>query len=127
MATQNKYDDMSALDALRYIKNGNLLLPDIQRKYVWNYHQIEDLFDSIVDGFPVGTCIMWKTTRAVLNEKKPNLYYFHRDFQKDKTKNERAPESFNDEVDYYVILDGQQRLTSLNIALSGSYTDYQGG
>lgn len=127
MATQNKYDDMSALDALRYIKNGNLLLPDIQRKYVWNYHQIEDLFDSIVDGFPVGTCIMWKTTRAVLNEKKPNLYYFHRDFQKDKTKNERAPESFNDEVDYYVILDGQQRLTSLNIALYGSYTEYKGG
>ena len=127
MATQNKYDDMSVLDALTYIKNGHLLLPDIQRKYVWNYQQIEDLFDSIVDGFPVGTCIMWKTTRAVLNEKKPNLYYFLRDFQKEKSKNEQAPESFKDEADYYIILDGQQRLTSLNIALYGSYTDYKGG
>lgn len=124
----NKYENMSALDALTLIKNGHLLLPDIQRKYVWNYHQIEDLFESIVDGFPVGTCIMWKTTRTVLNEKKPNLYYFLRDFEREKSKNEKAPEIFKDEAgSYYIILDGQQRLTSLNIALYGSYTEYKGG
>ena len=30
MGTKNKYEDMSALDALKYVKNRNILLPDIQ-------------------------------------------------------------------------------------------------
>lgn len=36
MATKNKFEDMSVLDALKYAKNQNMLLPDIQREYVWN-------------------------------------------------------------------------------------------
>ena len=127
MATQNKYKDMSALDALKYVKNCNMLLPDIQREYVWTYPEIEKLFESIVDEYPVGSCIIWKTTRANLNKEKPNLYYFIRDFVEKQSKNEKAPEFFNDETDYYVVLDGQQRITSLNIALFGSFTSYKGG
>lgn len=127
MATKNKFEDMSVLDALKYAKNQNLLLPDIQREYVWNYTEIEGLFESIVDEYPVGSCIMWKTSRKVLNEEKPNLYFFLRDFTQGKSKNEKAPEFFNDEQDYYIVLDGQQRITSLNIALYGSYTSYKGG
>lgn len=127
MATKNKFEDMSVLDALKYAKNQNMLLPDIQREYVWNYTEIEGLFESIVDEYPVGSCIMWKTSRKVLNEEKPNLYFFLRDFTQGKSKNEKAPEFFNDEQDYYIVLDGQQRITSLNIALYESYTSYKGG
>lgn len=129
MENQNKYEDMSVLDALNYIKNGNLLLPDIQREYVWSYHDIELLFESIVDGYPVGTCIMWKTTRIVINEKEPNLYYFHTDFSLAHPENRKAPEPLAEgkENNYYIILDGQQRLTSLNIAFNGSYTSFKGG
>jgi len=127
MATTNKYEDMSALKALEYAKNRNLLLPDIQREYVWEYEEIERLFESIVDDYPIGSCIFWKTNRKTINTEKPNLYYFIRDFQKNKTKNEKAPETLNDESDYYIVLDGQQRVTSLNIALYGSYTHYKGG
>lgn len=118
---------MSALDALNYVKNRNMLLPDIQREYVWKYWEIEKLFESIVDGYPVGSCILWKTSRANLNKEKPNLYYFLREFSEGKSKNEKAPEVFNDETDYYIVLDGQQRITSLNIALYGSYTSYRRG
>lgn len=127
MATKNKYEDMSVLDALNYVKNGNMLLPDIQREYVWDYWEIEKLFESIVDEYPVGSCIFWKTTKSNLNTEKPNLYYFLRNFAKDKSKNEKAPEVFSVETDYYIVLDGQQRITSLNIALFGSYTAFKGG
>ena len=127
MATKNKYEDMSVIDALKYAKNNTMVLPDIQREYVWSYQEVENLFESIVDDYPVGSCIMWKTTRNTLNKEKPNLYYFLRDFTKGKSKNEKAPEYFSDESDYYIVLDGQQRITSLNIALYGSFTSYKGG
>lgn len=118
---------MRVLDALKYVKNGNMLLPDIQREYVWTYPEIEKLFESIIDEYPVGSCIIWKTSRTNINTEKPNLYYFLREFHQGKSKNEKAPEVFSEETDYYIVLDGQQRITSLNIALYGSFTSYKGG
>jgi len=127
MPTSNKYEDMSALTALKYAKNKNLLLPDIQREYCWDINEIERLFESIVDDYPIGACIFWKANRKIINNDKPNLYYFLREFEKGKSKNEKAPEIIEEENDYFIVLDGQQRITSLNIALYGSYTYYKGG
>lgn len=127
MATVNKYDSMSALDALIRAKNRSMLLPDIQREYVWSIEDIEYLFESIIDDYPIGSCIFWKTNRKTINEERPNLYYFIRKFKKYETKNEKAPEVFSEEAEYFVVLDGQQRITSLNIALNGSYSYYKGG
>lgn len=127
MSISNKYEDMSALTALKYARERSLMLPDIQREYVWDISEIERLFESIVDEYPVGSCIFWKTNRKTINEEKPNLYYFLRDFKKEETKNEKAPEVIDEEGDYYIVLDGQQRITSMNIALYGSYTYYKGG
>jgi uncharacterized protein with ParB-like and HNH nuclease domain len=51
-----------------------------------------------------------------------------REFKETESKNDKAPVPIpGDEGDYYVVLDGQQRITSLNIALYGSYTNYKGG
>lgn len=127
MPTTNKYEDMSALEALDFARERNLLLPDIQREYVWDVFEIEALFESIVDEYPIGSCIFWKTNRNIINNDKPNLYYFFSKFEKEKTKNEKAPEVLTKECDYYIVLDGQQRITSLNIALNGSYKYYKGG
>ena len=127
MSTNNKYESMSVLTALKYAREGNLLLPDIQREYVWNYDAIESLFESIVDDYPIGSCIFWKTNRATINSEKPNLYRFISRFKKGETKNEKVPEVLSEENDYYIVLDGQQRITSLNIALYGEYTYYKGG
>lgn len=127
MQTSNKYEDMSALTALKYVKNKNILLPDIQREYVWDTDEIERLFESIIDNYPIGTYIFWKTNKKTINAEKPNLYYFVREYKKDDTKNEKAPEVLTDETDYFIVLDGQQRLTSMNIALNGSYTVFKGG
>lgn len=127
MADSNKYIDMSAKDALKLAKDRFLLLPDIQREYVWSMEDIEKLFDSIVDGYPIGSCIFWKTNKKTINDEKPNLYYFLREFKSGESKNEKSPEVFAEEGDYYIVLDGQQRVTSLNIALFGSYTSFKGG
>ena len=60
MPTTNKYEDMSALMALKYANQKNLMLPDIQREYVWDIQEIEALFESIVDEYPIGSCIFGK-------------------------------------------------------------------
>lgn len=127
MDEKNKYVDMSVKTALKLVKDGFLLLPDIQREYVWDMQDIEKLFESIVDGYPIGSCIFWKTNKNVINKLKPNLYFFIREYEQHKTKNVQLPEIINDDGDYYVVLDGQQRITSLNIAYFGSYTSFKGG
>ena len=127
MPEGNRYVDMSVVEALKLAKNHFLLLPDIQREYVWDMEDIEKLFESIADGYPIGSCIFWKTNKKTLNKTKPNIYYFISKFEKTRTKNEKASESFGEEGDYYIVLDGQQRITSLNIALFGDYTSYKGG
>lgn len=53
MPDSNKYIDMSAKEALKLAKDKYLLLPDIQREYVWSMESIEKLFESIVDGYPI--------------------------------------------------------------------------
>ena len=125
MASNNKYEDMSAFDALKLIKDEHMFLPDIQREYVWEPYEIENLFESIVDDYPIGSCIFWKTNKNILNEENPNLYYFLKRCRRNKnevTKNEKHISLFHEEGDYFIVLDGQQRLTSLNIALYGEYT-----
>ena len=127
MSDSNRYIDMSAKEALRLADEHFLLLPDIQREYVWNMVDIEKMFESILDGYPIGSLIFWKTNRKIINEENPNLYYFLKDFEQGKSKNDKAPEVFGKEGDYYIVLDGQQRVTSLNIALYGYFTCYRGG
>ena len=121
------FNDMSALKALNFIKHKTMLLPDIQREFVWEMSDIEKLFESIADGYPLGFCIFWKTSRKVLNQEQPNLYYFVTNFEHWKTKNEKSPDVYGDETDYYIVLDGQQRLTALNIALYGYYSEKKRG
>ena len=116
---------MSAFQALSLIASKHMLLPDIQREYVWLPEEIENLFESIVDDYPIGSCIFWKASKATLNEQNPNLYYFLETCKRNKsevTKNVKRESLFHEDGDYYIVLDGQQRLTSLNIALHGSYT-----
>lgn len=117
----SKYEDMSIFEVLDRINNHTMLLPDIQRDYVWNTEDVENLFESIVDNYPVGSCILWKTSKKIINEEKPNLYYFINNFKERETKNEKAPDVINLDEVYYIVLDGQQRITSINIALKGYF------
>ena len=78
---------------VKYIGLGEIGLPDIQRPFVWKNAKVRDLFDSMYKGYPVGYLLFWQNalvdaTRTI------------------GTDNKQKPPRL-------VIVDGQQRLTSL--------------
>lgn len=99
--------------------NRTTYLPAIQREYVWTPYQIEKLFDSLMCDYPINTFLFWKIREE--DKKKWTSYDFLRNYDYRKPHNEYANlDGVNNDI--YLVLDGQQRLTSLNIALRGSYT-----
>jgi len=102
---------------LDYI-NRTTFLPAIQREYVWDTDGIEKLFDSIMGDYPISSFLFWK----VREEKKDQwtAYKFFSDFNEEDPHNEEANFAGINK-DIYLVLDGQQRLTSLFIGLKGSY------
>ena len=102
---------------LEYI-NKTTYLPAIQREYVWEPDGIEKLFDSIMGNYPISSFLFWK-----IREEKKNLwtaYNFFSHFDKGDPHNVDANLAGVNQ-DIYLVLDGQQRLTSLYIGLKGSY------
>lgn len=90
--------DLSAL--LNYIDIGDIGLPDIQRPFVWANIKVRDLFDSMYRGFPVGYLLFWENgaangARAIGLDAKQHP------------------------VSNRLIVDGQQRLTSLYAVFRG--------
>lgn len=93
-------------------------LPAIQREYVWNPYQVEMLFDSLLNGYPINSFLFWK----IREERKKDWvsYDFIRNYDAEKPHNTEA--NLNGvNKDIYLVLDGQQRITSLYIGLMGSY------
>src|SRR5207302_10112104 len=93
--------------------------PGIQREFVWSRDQIEELFDSLMRGYPIGSFLFWEIEFA--NESGYDLYDFVADFDPRTPHNEPANLTGSDSV--IAILDGQQRLTAMNIAIRGSFTE----
>lgn len=106
--------------AIEGIQSNNYVLPAIQREFVWNAEQIERLFDSIMRGYPIGSFLFWQIDPDNLGEFQ--FYRFmDRYHQRDYKHNE--PISLVGKHDVIAVLDGQQRLTTLNIGLKGWYAD----
>jgi len=94
-------------------EEGGFWLPNIQRPFVWTEEQICRLFDSILREYPISTLLIWKTTSSIR----------HRKFI-DNWKDALRLSDFyvpEDTKKKCLVLDGQQRLQSLFIALCGSY------
>lgn len=118
------YKNKTIREILDDINCRRMYLPAIQRKYIWSEEQITRLMDSIMRDYPIGTFLFWKVKKKVINEMDYSLYEFIRDFhERDAYKNPQAPQPFPPESssdDIWAVLDGQQRLTSLYIALQGT-------
>lgn len=65
MASYEKTTIRSILDDINCRR---MYLPAIQRKYVWNEDQITRLMDSIMLNYPIGTFLLWKVKKKVVNE-----------------------------------------------------------
>ncbi len=95
---------MKIQEAVSDIRNKNLVLPEFQREYVWSREQAKQLLVSLTRKYPVGGLLFWKT------QKPPEL------------KNvDTIPERLGT---VQVILDGQQRLTTLYMLLTGEIPPY---
>lgn len=92
--------DYSLAKLLHDIEFGDIGLPDIQRPFVWSSARVRDLFDSMYKGFPVGYLLFWA------NDELAGTKQIGTD-----GKQHRVPR--------LLIVDGQQRLTSLYAVLRG--------
>lgn len=95
-----KYIPFSVSQLTSAIDSGALALPDIQRPFVWPQSKVRDLLDSMYRGFPVGQVMFWQTgaepgVKQIGTDSKPMSVPFH------------------------LIVDGQQRLTSLYAVMLG--------
>lgn len=116
----SKYQSISVMDAMNNIATHKYLLPAIQRKFVWSMEQIEMLFDSILRNYPINSFMLWKIT----NQEDKTGYKFYEFLQNYVQKfGEDNPDASTQFLknDFYAVIDGQQRLTSLFIGLGGSY------
>lgn len=89
----------SIRDLLKHVESDELVLPEIQRDFVWTARSVMKLFDSLFRGMPIGHILVWKARQAV------EAKAFNK---KANPQNPGQIESF-----YGYLLDGQQRLTAI--------------
>lgn len=90
------------------IERGELRLPEMQRRYVWRSTRVRDLLDSLYRGYPSGAILLWETDEPV------PLQEFAVEQQKNPYQSTR------------LLLDGQQRLTSLSAVIRGEPVTVRG-
>lgn len=107
-------------EALERIDRDDFLLPAIQREVVWTTNQIVRLLDSLMQGYPIGSFLFWKVDPE--HSKDFVFYEFITDYHQ---KNNRHLKKHNILTPRPItgVLDGQQRLTALNIGLRGSHSE----
>jgi len=101
----NLYEDTNPRELkelLRQINGGEAVLPDFQRNFVWDPNMTMELIISIAENYPAGSLLRIRNTQ--------NLFAY-REFEGSPALNNLKP--------IYLVLDGQQRLTSLYQAFYG--------
>ena len=90
------------------IERGELRLPEMQRRYVWRSTRVRDLLDSLYRGYPSGAILLWETDEIV-------------PLQEFAVKQQNNPYQST-----RLLLDGQQRLTSLSAVIRGEPVSVRG-
>ena len=91
-------------ELLNAIKDMDIVVPEFQREYVWSLDQSKELMVSLFHKYPTGSILVWSTNAP------PEI------------KNNAVKREQMGWVD--VLLDGQQRLTTLYLLLKGKIPPY---
>ena len=105
-------------EAIGRIQTKEYVLPAIQREFVWPTRRIEWLFDSLMRDYPIGSFLFWKVQSQ--NIERYKFYDFMLNYH-EKENRHCAETGLLTRDTVTAVLDGQQRLTALNIALQGTY------
>lgn len=109
---------LTIAEVMKDISANKYVLPSIQREYVWDTTQIETLFDSLMQDYPIGAFLFWEISKDKLGDY--DFYEFLKNYhEKNSVHNKKADLKGADGV--IAVLDGQQRLTSIYIGLKGTY------
>jgi hypothetical protein len=96
-----KKQDISVESLVDMVERGELQLPEMQRRYVWRAPRVRDLLDSLYRGYPSGSILVWETDAQVPSRE---LQVHERSTGQEARK---------------LLLDGQQRITSLAAVIRG--------
>ncbi|MBW4600799.1 MAG: DUF262 domain-containing protein [Calothrix sp. FI2-JRJ7] len=97
--TLYKRTDYSLSSLIERIDMGEIGLPNIQRPFVWEAAKVRDLFDSMYRGFPSGYLLFWENAHS--------------------NNSRQIGSNSKPKIPLLLIVDGQQRLTSLYAVLKG--------
>jgi hypothetical protein len=112
-------DAKTIAEVLRSIQQQEYVLPAIQREFVWDPDtQVIRLFDSLMRHYPIGAFLSWSVKPPTVSAFK--FYGFMRQYHQLQSPHCPILDLPTDQP-ITAILDGQQRLTSLNIGLRGSH------
>ncbi len=103
-----KKQDISVKSLVDMVERSELVLPQIQRQYVWRAPRVRDLIDSLYRGYPSGSILVWESADPVAAR---------------ETAVGQRQSPFESQK---LLLDGQQRLTSLTAVLSGKQVTVKG-
>lgn len=106
--------DPTLFGLLSQVEKDEIVLPAMQRPFVWSDERIYRLIDSLLRGFPIGAVMLWRTSQIQRFRRLP------RDLDTE-IQEVFAYETSTDNSSKYLVLDGQQRLTSLFAAFKGTY------
>jgi uncharacterized protein with ParB-like and HNH nuclease domain len=91
------------------IEEGFYVVPETQRYFVWKNTQIRDLINSIYNLYPIGSIIVWEMPKSFIDDYNELVRPLDLNILEEKKNNMK-----------YMIIDGQQRLTSLLLIKKGS-------
>src|ERR1700728_3236189 len=100
--------EASVAELVSMIQRGELRLPEMQRRYVWRSTRVRDLLDSLYRGYPSGAILLWETDEDVPLQ----------EFAVDQASSPYTSSR--------LLLDGQQRLTSLSAVIRGEPVTVRG-
>jgi uncharacterized protein with ParB-like and HNH nuclease domain len=104
------FPPITILDAVEKIDYNQYLLPAIQRDFVWSSSKIEMLFDSLMQGYPIGSMLLWRVDGH--NTGNQRFYGILKKYRERFLI--RSEEIYTKDIpSFEVVLDGQQRLTAL--------------
>ena len=119
-----KSDQWTIEKTVKAISTNKLVLPSIQREFVWEPKAICEFFQSILMSLPIGACIFWDHKSA--NLRNYHFYKFIEEFSTERNsplnQGIKVTSAELESTDFAVV-DGQQRLTSLFLGLKGKLTN----
>lgn len=105
------------LDLAGKNQDATLLIPDLQRPYVWQPSQVIVLVDSLIRGWPFGTLLTWKVKSDDPARELARSFWRVVD-RVDEEDGEQISKK-HPPAAFHMVLDGQQRIQSLLLAFGG--------